>query len=258
MSKWDYIVEEMRLEDGSEGLTEDEIYMAAVERGDMETAARMVAEAAKRAMPNTKITDDAGNPKIVYKGGVKKGLNVFDWGHWANSFFVSDKDIADGFTSKFEFHNQGTFGYYINMERPLVFDCHGDEFAYIPIDMELARKFGIVDGAKHHWQYHEWMQGERNAESEKTGIGYYPSELVAQQIHKANISGDLPYDGIIFHDVREGAENPDAPLSNPTDDILPSFGSSQIKSADPVTRDDRGNIIPLSKRFDPDTFDSRY
>jgi hypothetical protein len=36
------------------------------------------------------------------------------------------------------------------------------------------------------------------------------------------------------------------------------FSSKQIKSADPVTYDDEGNIIPLSKRFDNSKDDIRY
>jgi hypothetical protein len=36
------------------------------------------------------------------------------------------------------------------------------------------------------------------------------------------------------------------------------FNPSQIKSADPVTRDDAGNVIPLSKRFDSSNDDIGY
>ena len=36
------------------------------------------------------------------------------------------------------------------------------------------------------------------------------------------------------------------------------FGSSQIKSADPVTYDDSGNVIPLSERFNAEDEDIRY
>jgi hypothetical protein len=36
------------------------------------------------------------------------------------------------------------------------------------------------------------------------------------------------------------------------------FDSNQIKSADPITRDDSGNVIPLSKRFDVGSRDIRY
>ena len=44
----------------------DASYLDAVERGDMETAQKMVMEAAKIAMPNTKVVDENGNPKVVY------------------------------------------------------------------------------------------------------------------------------------------------------------------------------------------------
>ena len=50
----------------------DATYLDAVERGDMETAQRMVMEAAKLAMPNTKVVDEDGNPKVVYHGDRKK------------------------------------------------------------------------------------------------------------------------------------------------------------------------------------------
>lgn len=37
-----------------------------------------------------------------------------------------------------------------------------------------------------------------------------------------------------------------------------AFYPSQIKSADPVTYDDQGNVIPLSERFNPEQEDIRY
>ena len=46
----------------------------------------------------------------------------------------------------------------------------------------------------------------------------------------------------------------DAPLAtgydNPIQDTYVVLNSSQIKSADPVTYDSDGNVIPLSQRFD--------
>ena len=45
---------------------EDADYLAAVNRGDMETAARMVREAAAKAMPDTKAVDENGDPLVVY------------------------------------------------------------------------------------------------------------------------------------------------------------------------------------------------
>ena len=46
----------------------DAAYLSAVERGDMEKAQQMVMEAAKLAMPNTKVVDENGNALIGYYG----------------------------------------------------------------------------------------------------------------------------------------------------------------------------------------------
>ena len=43
-----------------------------------------------------------------------------------------------------------------------------------------------------------------------------------------------------------------------TSNIYMAFDSSQLKSADAVTYDDDGNVIPLSERFDPEKKDIRY
>lgn len=48
-----------------------------------------------------------------------------------------------------------------------------------------------------------------------------------------------------FDSVKDGGE-------------LVVFDSSQIKSADPVTYDDNGNVIPLSQRFNSENEDIRY
>jgi len=46
----------------------DADYMDAVEKGDAEKAGEMVREAAKRAMPETKVLDENGEPRVMYHG----------------------------------------------------------------------------------------------------------------------------------------------------------------------------------------------
>lgn len=41
-------------------------------------------------------------------------------------------------------------------------------------------------------------------------------------------------------------------------DVYAMFNPEQIKSADPITRDDAGNVIPLSERFNEQSLDIRY
>ena len=54
-------------------------YDEAVEKGDEDTAAKMVRAAAKIAMPDTKVVDEKGDPMVVYHG-TRYGELLFDEG----------------------------------------------------------------------------------------------------------------------------------------------------------------------------------
>ena len=60
----------------------------------------------------------------------------------------------------------------------------------------------------------------------------------------ASVLENQGYDGVI--------------LETPKGKIYMVFENTQIKSADPVTYDDAGNVIPLSKRFDTKKSDIRF
>lgn len=65
------------------------------------------------------------------------------------------------------------------------------------------------------------------------------------------------YDGVIFKNLEDnGGKN--VTVTNATSDVYVVFDSAQVKSADPVTYDDDGNVIPLSERFNEDKEDIRY
>lgn len=65
------------------------------------------------------------------------------------------------------------------------------------------------------------------------------------------------YDGVVFKNMIDmgGAVWDVEP--NPADYIIVAFKPENVKSADPVTYDDKGNVIPLSERFS-DSKDIRY
>lgn len=65
----------------------------------------------------------------------------------------------------------------------------------------------------------------------------------------------LGHDGIV--DFRVSEKFRGMHLSPDTYHLI-AFKPNQIKSSDPVTYDDDGNIIPISKRFDPTTNDYRF
>ena len=72
------------------------------------------------------------------------------------------------------------------------------------------------------------------------------------QIQEAKAKG---HDGIIIRNTRDSYEDT---ASAPIHDVYVTFNPNQIKSADPVTYDKKGNIIPLSERFNPSSDDIRY
>jgi len=67
----------------------------------------------------------------------------------------------------------------------------------------------------------------------------YREQSYADRIDEALKNG---HDSVIIKNTFDGG---------PLDTIFVVFDPSQIKSADPVTRDESGNVIPLSQRFNP-------
>ena len=71
----------------------------------------------------------------------------------------------------------------------------------------------------------------------------------------AEYARKLRYDGVIFKNVRDGVGLGD--LSELTTDYV-VFDSNRIKSADAITYDKDGNVIPISQRFNVRERDIRY
>lgn len=69
----------------------DKDYLSAVERGDTDTLAKMVEDAAEQSFPNSKVRDDNGNLRLVYHGRVSD-FNVFD-----RTFSNIEGDFGKGF-----------------------------------------------------------------------------------------------------------------------------------------------------------------
>lgn len=80
--------------------------------------------------------------------------------------------------------------------------------------------------------------------------GNYSSVLYKGQIKDtyewAEYAQSEGYDGVIFKNISDGVDYGD--LQNIIDDYV-VFNSSQIKSAEIITYDDTGKVIPLNKRF---------
>lgn len=212
----------------------DAEYLEAVERGDMATAQRMVTEAAKLAMPNTKVVDENGNPKVVYHG-TPNNFNAFskemfgastDRGIWGNGFYFSDSEQYAKTYEKRGDKQGRTLTVFLNIENPLF----------------ISLRNGGNEGAMY---FHELM--EKHFTDDIYEYATRTDELmsVAQERLTADVIAK-GYDGIIVE------------YTNSIDTEYVAFEPNQIKSADPVTYDDAGNVIPLSERFNPEKEDVRY
>ena len=210
----------------------DASYMDAVERGDMATAQQMVMEAAKLAMPNTKVVDENGNPKVVYHQtnhsvyiNRETGRN-WDELDWRERMVWDERDDWDEYWEERDFNT----------------------FSRVN-----ARTTNELDGfffAPEYDEYHEYgnrtIEAFLNIENPASSKDYHidASKTNAGRDERIRMQNE-GYDGVI----NEG----DGAIYE-----YIAFSPSQIKSADPVTYDDAGNVIPLSERFNPRKEDIRY
>lgn len=174
----------------------DAAYLKAVESGDMKTCAKMVADAAARKMPKTKVVDADGKPLAAwhetdwkpYDGNPKEAVFDIDEDSDGVAWFASRRS-RKGYES-----GENAYQFYLNVERPKTIE---DE-------------------------------------------SYLSSEMGADAMKKSN-------DGAIFTSTADKGRN-----------VFTVRKPTQIKSADPITYDADGNVIPLSKRFDFTNPDIRY
>ena len=84
-------------------------------------------------------------------------------------------------------------------------------------------------------------------------IEYTESNRLSNTRQVADFAQQTGYDGVVFKNIIDNGGR-GAYESYIADYIAVAFDSSQVKSADPITYDDEGNIIPLSERFSDDNF----
>ena len=308
----------------------DRDYMDAVNKGDMETAQKMVDETAK----------NAGYTIRAYHG-TNAVFNVFDKGKLGQKNFLADSAYKGFFASK----SKETAENYTGLNNAdMVFlsdasreelerikakhnfdkadkeykearekfedeyrNAHGYKEAvtdYIDRISEHAEMLGLNESAirdlKMSWEYRwnsadsgdgrnnisrmaiefsetkeakeykafnqkiydEWEQSELDRRGYKPNIKKLYLKIENPLVHDFDSNGrdesfsDLideakknGNDGCIFKNVQDGGD---------FDDIYVVFDNTQLKSADAVTYDDNGNVIPLSKRFDASNEDIRY
>ncbi len=246
----------------------DAEYLKAVEAGDMETAQRLVDEAAKNAGV---VLDKNGKPLVLYHG-TNADFTSFDPAYferednisltprkelaetylsrelsfdkvmnaWENAPDHIQQEMLEGEFSSFdEDWVKGDLDNYVeqaNEDDPALWAQSltplGDPYSLMDIagNGRLLKVYAILNGAP----VYRGLGRGKGVELAKAGdesLGY---------IEKNVMDVNRPGIGEVFADVYH--------VNNP----------SSVKSAEPVTHDLAGNVIPLSKRFDLDNTDTRY
>ena len=200
----------------------DADYLAAVKRGDMETAQRMVDEAAKAA---------GYNVGPVWHGSGKK-FTVFNTGRERHTFFSDKMEIAQDYAKERAQRSgsaKSVYGVFLKAQNPMVVDANGEMWDSIAAQSIENNDIAVRD-------------------LEKRGVKRITTERASEIAVKSG------FDGVVIKNVRDGFGYKSAGKST----VTAVFDSSQIKSADPVTRDDAGNVIPLSQRFNEASNDIRF
>jgi hypothetical protein len=266
----------------------DTAYLTAVERGDMETAQRMVDEAAKKA---------GWNPVVRYH---QTGTRFSEFSNENPDAGLNDSDTPNGFFFKENDHDIGVGADFVNTGhggsiQMRVYLRHGRLLYFKDRDEARAWYSKNIKGYKElldkydaHLEDFKRFNSENNAKMfdelialEESGQSTSEQDLAIMEkydkiaddwieskkeyetslrsemrriLNDYFIVNNSGYDGIELAD--DGHRYIDGKREDVHTFIV--FKNTQIKSADPVTYDDSGNVIPLSERFKEDNPDIRY
>ncbi len=262
----------------------DDQYMEAVNIDDMISAEKAVEEYANLAMPDSKIRDADGKLLPVYHGT----SNMFY--EFAPTKEGGKNGTAEGFGIYLSDNQEVTKLYgdrqikmYANITKPATsFDKTISRTTLVKLIKDTCQKeaqrmvaedgYGNVREAIRD----TWISNYVDTYSTNIEQAY---REVAQSILEQNDNDkDIVHEvmfGMAIRDYDRAMEfyreslTPvtgidgfitewDNPNTGETSTIYLAFDSSQLKSADAVTRDDNGNVIPLSERFDPTKKDIRF
>ncbi|MCM1455559.1 MAG: hypothetical protein NC037_03420, partial [Bacteroides sp.] len=216
----------------------DSAYMAAVERGDIETVQRFVDEAAK----------EAGYKIRVYHGTPTGGFTVFKT---LPAYVTENQDYA----SRYQSASASSIRFGKKTTTPEVKSLYlNPKYLFDTRRPAVRERFfnDYVQGGEMNG--YDWgaVSGMRTELTERGLPDWTEGESIADYIRAKK----LKYNAIVLDEGKAGGydlyELYDRGIS------FAVMNPSALKSADAVTYDDNGKIIPLSERFKKTDTDIRY
>lgn len=261
----------------------DDDYLSAVNRGDMETAQRMVDESAERAFADSKIRGEDGKLIKVYHG-TDADFNVFDLvmhggengtGEGLGIYLTDKKNAASAYGNRL-------IESYANVKKPAKAwekTITKSDFANLiraavekeAHEMVENEGYDSFDEAKKDTWISNFVTQNDLADMDNAyriaaekldrdndrdiirGLSYAIGAIWDNQkmvdFYRDVVTPTIGVDGFwVRYKERNGEYT----------NVILAFDSAQIKSADPVTYDDNGDVIPLSQRFNSEKEDIRY
>lgn len=255
---------------------QDAAYMEAANRGDTETAQRMVDEAAKAAGYTIgRVFHGTDERRNVFNGGAFFTDSRRDASAYAEmkslqravdesddlSEIVSDilaeeggetltdlgpklvREIAEANGIPLKLNAGHVFGGHLKVEKPLDLTQYGSDVGAAKTLWDRLHKDGLLE---ENWSD---LDSEVQAEIKDKYNGKALYRFLEDEGVQAK-AFEKGYDAVVFTDI-----SPDGGREH-TSWLTKS--NTQFKTSDPITRDDNGNVIPLSQRFNQANEDIRY
>ena len=235
----------------------DKNYLNAVNKGDTETARKIVEDVAEQS--GYTIRAYHGTPNTEFTVFDKERLGKGNDQYGAGFYFATSKEAASHYGKR-------VIDSALNIKKPIRFTNTGDSGNnLIDADITLtsrqayevvkrlpniydAEESPLGDYFDAYWEVgaKDWMI--RELAEQYRDVGYLDSDLFRNypnELHDA-LRDVVGYDGV------------EVTFEGTGEKFYVAWFDNQIKSLDPVTYDDNGNVIPLSQRFNTENNDIRY
>lgn len=136
--------------------------------------------------------------------------------------------------------NKGNYSLFAKIENPLIIDASKSNWNEIDVKSVLNTPFGDAIKSEYGEDY----------------FNYGTQHLSTREVSK--YAKQAGYDGVVFKNLKDnGGRNSNVSLDT-VSDVYITFNPNNVKSADAITYDNNGKVIPLSERFDGNEDDIRY
>lgn len=226
---------------------QDSDYLSAVESGDMETVQRMVDGAARVAEWGVNFSDETNanstrfeptrpNGSLEEIGDAPSGLNFGPFFHGSQSrkinafrlgrvgaiFFAENVQVARDF-------GPNVYPVFLKIEK-LADLTDSTSIVY----QDFIQAFNESGG----WEWNEDAMEDRETSDFDPDIDLTQEMFDSMGFDAVRYLSEKGFDGVRLNESE-------------TETTIAVFNPNQIKSADPITYDESGNVIPLSQRFNP-------